>query len=455
MTETTLTTPPFRWLRDVIGIDHLADPPVIVRTRRVRGQLRHERLQTQAIEPGIPSIGCIANSESVVRRLEAPFPVTKKAYRVFPALLDLRLPFPETECERVFLDIRPVPGDSMQTLAVAARRTTIRKLLDTYETFGSEPLIIDHEALALWTQSMLEKKPEPHAEPEPLQLVIALRHTQHTLCIGRNGRLWSTGNLTGGHPVADIDRRLKALDIPAEQPLDVRWTGPDAGQPDAVHELQQAFNELRPQASHTLHDAPETMLARAVTTRALTAGPYRCNLRSGTLVHPGLDKRIRRQSMFSAAIAALAGICLLSIGIFWHARNRQQQADLRDEVVRHTETIIEQPTALRGDDAVAEARRHVGEIRRQTQPFADLLRPGTTAGLTNLLHLAQQHQVFIHQLEIENGRLIFLEGSAATWPQATALADDMEQRFGPLSPQRHWDIDTDEETLRFRIESAP
>ncbi len=454
MTEPTLTTPPFRWLREVIGIDHLADPPVIVRSRRARGQLRHERLQHPPTDQEIPSVGCIGNSESVVRRLEAPFSVTSKARRVFPALLDLRLPFPETECERVFLDIRTAPGGGMQTLAVAARRGTIRKLLETYRTLGSEPWIIDHEALALWTQSMLEKEPQSRAEPEPVQLVIALRRAQHTLCIGGNGRLWSTGNLTG-QPVADIDRRLKALEIDAEHPLDVRWTGPDAGHPDSVRALQQAFDKLRPKTTHTLHDAPETMLARALSTRALTQGRYRCNLRNGTFIHPDLSKRFRRQSMRSAIVAGITGFCLLGIGIFWHARNQQQAAELRDEVVQRTETIIGQPTALRGDDAVAAARRYVERIRRETRPFADLLRPETTVGLTTILNLAQQHQIFIHQLEIENGRLLLLEGSAETWTEVTTLAGDMEQRFGPLSPQRRWDVDTDEETLRFRIEPAP
>ncbi len=450
MTESTITTPPFAWISEIIGIDGLADPPIYVRTRRIRGQLRHEPIANLPEGSTIHTIGCIGNSESVVRRLEAPFAAVGKARRVFPALLDLRLPFPETDCERVFLDIQPVPGGGMQTLAIAARRSAIRSRLAAYKTLASDPLALDQEGLALWTQSMLEHAPAADTRPGTVQLVIALHPKRHILCIGRDGRLLSTGNLSE-NTVADIDRRLKAMDVAPEQPLDVRWTGADAVHPDPVNALKKEFNTLRPAANHTTHDAPATMLARALTTRAMTPGPYRCNLRTGKLIHPAIRNRRKRHAVFNAFIMGATGLCLLAIGLFWHANSRQQANRMRDEVSRRTENIIGRPTALRGDDAVAEAHRHVDDIRRQTQPFADLASAATSAGMATVVALAQQHQITIHTFEIEHETLIRLDGAAHTWEAVTAFADDMTHHFGRLSPQRQWDAETDDDTIRFHI----
>ncbi len=454
MTESRTTTPPFTWIPELIGVDCLAQPPIFIRSRRIRGRLRHERLESLPKGSSVHTVGCVANSESVVRRLEAPYSAAVKARRVFPALLDLRLPFPETECERVFLDIQPVSGGGMQTLAVAARRSAIRSRLAAYKTLGSDPLALDQEGLALWTQSMLEDPPPDNNQAEAVQVVVALRPKQSTLCIGRNGRLLSTGNLSGDI-VTDIDRRLKALEMATDQPLDLRWTGPEAVDPETVDALKQAFQRLRPAASQITHKTPETMLARALTTRALTNGPYRCNLRTGELIHPAILHRRQRHTQYNNAIMAITGLGLLAVGLFWHASSRQHVNRMRHEVSRRAETIIGHPTALRGGDAVAEARRHVDDIRRQTQPFVELMAAGTSAGLDAVVKLAQQHHITIHALEIEHGALIRLDGSAQTWEAVTALEDNMTSRFGPLAAQRQWDAETEDETISFQIKPVP
>lgn len=454
MSESTLTTPPFSWIRETLGIDGISDPPIIMHTRRIRGRLRHTTLERLPEGSSIPTIGCMANTESVVRRLEAPYSASGKARRVFPALLDLRLPFPETECERVFLDMHPASGGGQETLAVAARRSAIRSRLAAYAAIGSDPLAIDQEGLAIWTQSMLEHEPATDPQAETVQVVIFLRSSHATLCIGRNARLLSTGNLSE-NIVPDMDRRLKALDVATEHPLDVRWAGSGATNTETLDACKEAFQRLRPAARQITHKTPETMLARALTTRAMTDGAYRCNLRTGELTHGALHRRRQRHTLCKASVTALTGLGLLAIGLAWHAGSRQHADRMRHHVHHHAEQIIGRPTALRGDDAVAEARRHVEEVRRQTQAFAALIAADTGTAMERMITLAQHHDIMIHGLELEHDALVRLDGSAQTWDTVTAFASDLSPYFGALSPQRAWDAEPDGEALRFFIEPQP
>lgn len=449
----SLVTPPFDGFHEAIGIDGLSETPIIIRTRRLRGKLCHERIEiSAAASAGRQAvIGCLSNRESVIRRLEAPFTSTVKARRVFPALLDLRLPFPETDCESVFLDIGPGEQGGTQALAVAARRAAIQTRLAAYQNLPCDPISLDQEALALWTQSLLEDPPAPAADhaAHTTRLVIALRGRNATLCIGRDQRLQTAGNLTDTD-AAGIERRLQALAIASDHALDIRWTGPGAADHGTVTALIERFEALRP-ARHYRHHDPATMLARALTTRALTAGPLRCNLRRGPLLHPAMQRRAERRLLTAAAAAALTGLSLLVIGRLWQMQTVARDTRLRHAVVARAETIIGSATGLRGQDVVDQARRQVAEITATAQPFANRLTPNLWNRLITITEQADRHGIRIHHLEIEEGGLA-LHGSAATWEAVTRFSRQLEAAaIGPLTAQRQWDAETDDDQVIFRI----
>lgn len=438
-------------LRCAIGIDPLSDPPVAVRTYRTRGRLQHETINplAQPIDPNAKIIGCLGNHESVVRILEAPYPSTAKARRVFPALLDLRLPFSESECQTLFLDVRPSKGDGTQTLAVAARRRTIQKRLETYRKMGCDPLLLDQEAVALWSQSLLEQPTGPNDVTTVLRLVIALHaHGGGTLCVGQGEHLIASGNL-GENVVTEVDRRLKALDIAADTPIEIRWTGPDATDRDRIAKLQHAFNTGRT-VTHHLHRNPDTMLARALTTRAMTDGNLRCNLRYGPLLHPYVRRRTRRLNLVSAIVFGINGIGLILIGNHWQTQTTAYANRIRDEIVIRAERIIGNSTALRGEDAVNLAQRRVSEVMTQTQPFADLMTARLSDALETVLQLSRKHNIIIQTLDLQKDALT-ISANSPEWTQATAFSRELETYWSKLTLQRQWEIETSDNRTSFTI----
>ncbi len=458
MNSACFDSPPFHWLREAIGVDITGGNPVCVHTRRIRGRLRHQRIENLSApsRAGIHVIGCLNNSESVVRRLEAPFSATYKARRVFPALLDLRLPFPETECERVFIDLQPAASGGRQALAVAARRKTIQARIAVYRSLANDPLLLDQEALALWTQSLLEETPASAVSTaDTTRLVVALRYPSGgsggTLCIGRGRTLASTGNLSADI-VADIERRLKAMNIAADKPLEVRWTGGGASDAGLVKSLIDAFDNLRP-AVHVVHNDPETMTARALTTRAMSEGPCRCNLRRGSLLHPVISRRQRSHSMISTATAAMTGLFLLAIGIRWNSVAARHERRLHDAVAERAEKIAGYASGLRGEDAVEKVRQHVGKIAAQAQPFAELLAADVSDGLETVIEAAKQNAIEIHALKLQTD-VLALEASAER-DKLAAFSQTLEKSFGNLSLQRQQDYETGEGKINFVLESPP
>ncbi|MDD4871699.1 MAG: hypothetical protein PHR77_14165, partial [Kiritimatiellae bacterium] len=298
------------WIGSCYGIDLQAGQPVVVRAERTRGHVNcfpvsvNDSSFVNGLQSGkAVAVGALTASESFSCWLEAPFLSFRKALKVLPTLLDVQLPFALEDCIYDFVETKqkqltgktdiigkellPVEGGVTRALAVAARMEDIQKKIELFKTFGIDPVVLDQEGLALWTQSLLEVPVVTGTENTP-RIVVYLGIERSTMAIGRGGELISAHSL-GPNNIAQISRLLKAQlkQGHGRKDADVRWmwTGPGVGDAALFGKLQESLRSEWPGTS-IVHDKPETFLARAVATRALLAGPLRCNLRSGTFLHP-------------------------------------------------------------------------------------------------------------------------------------------------------------------------
>ena len=118
-------------------------------------------------------------SRAVTRWLGTPFFALGKAMRVLPSMLDLQLPFPLESCFYSFAALGKEPGKGYRALAIASRRDDVYSRLKQLKDCGVDPLVLDHEALALWHRATQEKAPTPnvfrvvlHAGPSAWTLVV-------------------------------------------------------------------------------------------------------------------------------------------------------------------------------------------------------------------------------------------------------------------------------------------
>ncbi|MCX6997673.1 MAG: hypothetical protein NTV49_11445 [Kiritimatiellaeota bacterium] len=102
---------------------------------------------------------------------------------MLPSLLDVQLPFPLETCLYQFPVVRADAAGRIRALAVAARRTEIAAQLDRCRALDLDPVVLDHEGLALWTQSLVEIPLAPPA----LRVVAYLGAFRTALAVG--GRL--------------------------------------------------------------------------------------------------------------------------------------------------------------------------------------------------------------------------------------------------------------------------
>ena len=256
--------------------------------------------------------------ETVTRWLETPISSAAKARKVLPSLLDIQLPFPLESCLYDFIEFRRGAERGIDALAVAARTQDVVARLGACRGAGFDPARLDHEGLALWSQSIREMPAERNA----VRLVVYLGHDRTALVLGQGETFQAAHSIRVGirdlFPAgADADpNRLRSFAARVQQILHSQttepdhgnlqwvWTGLGAARPDALKALQSALSG-QGVSRHLAHREPATFLARALGERALEPGPLPCNFRTGALAHP-LEARQRAAAAWQGAVVLLA-----------------------------------------------------------------------------------------------------------------------------------------------------
>lgn len=369
----------FRSRRSRLGVSLREQTPVAVRAERsIFGRIRHaEVVWPPASAPGQngpvwKTAGCIGIQESLTLWLDTPLSSKRKVIRVLPSMLDVQLPFPLEDCCYSFIRFRRrKAGNGISVLAVAARRAAVQRCLDQYRAAGIDPLIIDHEGLALWQQSLSEHPPRSGTarvvaalEPDHIALVVG----KGELFINAHSLQTPAGSGAVSEELFQRVRRILCAELPSGAAVEWVFCGLLARQTALINSFHRLLNNEWP-GPCVIHQSPENFLPRALSARALENNRASCNLRQGELTHPAALAARRKHARLSALLLLLTGILLCVFNLAWQFIASSRFKDAQREIARLTAELAPGRAVTYGREA--EEMRPV--MQKQLEDFSPLL----------------------------------------------------------------------------------
>jgi hypothetical protein len=418
-----IATPPSApWTRAAFGVDHAAGrPPILVKaTRRGRRVVfAPAELAELARSPKAAIAACALQRETFLRWITAPIAAPRRAEKVLPSLLDVQLPFSIEDCEHVLLDLQPSPDTGgSRGLMAGIRHADLERRLAGLAADGVDPHVLDPEGMALWSQA-LEEFPFTPATP-PTRVVCHLDADRLTLAIGQAGELLAAH--TARHPDPDTVQRIlkSALPDAGSAPLWL-WTGPGVRDEAATLNLHERLSAGRGAPAKIARD-PATFLARALATRALTAGPGRCNLRSRRFLHPIPRRYQDRQPYRLAAWGLAAGLFLCAVNLTWQVAARHRTADANKTLRALAAQVMGtgHPLPPRGQEVLL-AQRFVADQTRALDAFLAARKDPLPGLLQTLLGVAREEGLTLETLTLKRDALV-IHGLTPKWAQAEKAA---------------------------------
>lgn len=425
------------WSRECYGVVLSGATLTVVRSRRTAGKIRHTAITpddasaygmflAEARQPDAAVVGVIGVGESLTLWLTAPFTSLRKIQKVMPSLLDVQLPFPLDSCQYYFPQVRRMPNGTSGALAAAARRESVVGLLEKYRAREIDPLVLDHEGLALWTQSVAEIPPQPNA----YRVVFFHNADCMTLVIGEGLRYLNAHSLRNaslaGAAVTLAERILRIIRAEVPPGVSIQWTACGDGVKDRAL-VQDLHRQLAGEWPGTLafHQEPETFLARAIGVRFLTKGPWRCNLRTGGLVHPAVMRHQRKTALTAAGLMLLAGLvlCGLDLSLRLASAWRFRAANA---AVTTCATELAPGARIAYGQEVSEVQKVLDRKAEREAPFLTAFTPSLAIQLAAVVQAGQAARIDFETLSLKPGRLM-LTGAADNWDQCESLAEKLKQ----------------------------
>ncbi len=460
-------------VRIAYGFDLSDGHAAVVRARLTRGGVHTETIaeaRGENLKDALTSAAQSAHAEvalnravlsaampakdSMVRWLEAPFPSVSKARKVLPSLLDIELPFPLESCVFGFPHMEKTGEGRVRALAVAARREHVEGRVAACAEMNMDPQCLDHEGLALWTQSLAEIPPSAGR-----RAVCYLGPDRTVWVLGDRDRIESTHASTMDGATGDAetrhrewrDRALRILrtQMASAGATDMQWiwTGPAAADTERVRALESLLSEAQPNLRFGVHTDPSTFLARALAQRALAQEILPWNFRADTLAHPVMqqwrDGAIRRAAWTALAAGLILCIVNFTFGAILQATQRQADRALAETA----RTLTGLPSVPRGQERMV-AERVIDEQSTQLAPFLDAFQPGQTRTLRGILRTAAAGGLHYESVSLRRDQLL-IQGTAGDWDACELLADQLRDEG--------WDVHLDrqdavaEEHVRFRL----
>ena len=355
----------------------------------------------------VAAIGC---HEAVLRRVSAPFPGVERALKVFPSVLDVQLPFPLEQCATAFTALEANATGGTDALALAARREDVQRILQRNTDVGVDPVVLDHEGLALWVQAARETP----AGDEDGRVVLHIGPAHSTLVYGRGPQLLGAhGARLGAGDAGDVAARARALAtrvktwLQAQSALGLtprtRWIVTGVGATDQP--LVAALRRELDLAAAVVPPGSDTLLARALASRGLSSGDLACNLRTGIQEHPAARRlatsRGRRHAVF--ALVAAAVLCLVNVGALYFASQRNDELQQR---IQRLATQLAGSPAPRGQETLV-VRRALEQQNVTYLPFTRVAAPGVSATLDQLLRTLGTNRIVASTMKLDADTLRF------------------------------------------------
>jgi hypothetical protein len=394
-------------------------------------------------------------ADGFLRALCAPFASVGKARSVFPALLDVELPFPLEQCVYQMAAVHRTADRAVQATAFAAPRDRVEALIAGYRAVGIDPDWIDPEAAALWRAAL---RAAPPVSDRP-RVVLACRADRTVAVAGdRNGPAavigarvgWSGGALSGAD-TARLLGRLRPFLAGVQRAgstaaPEVLVVGEGATRADAVRD------ELGiDPACWRVVDATDGWTVHAVAEGPVGPGPWSVNLRAGALTHPAAIRRAAGATRRSLAALAAAAVVLIGVAVAGAhhaaARHDAAQAGLQ----RAVRALTGMPFVPRGQELLV-AERFVVETEAAQQAFHDWLAPDALPRLAEALDAAAAHDLRIETLTVRADSLV-VRGSGPDW--------DRPQELGRPLVAAGWQVEIErkdagaDERIPFVVRAAP
>jgi len=448
-----------QWAKACIAADIRGSRPTLVLAELSRGKLRTKAVGIDdgtlraAQASGVPVVAALPVRRSLIRRLETPLSSTAKALRVLPSVLDVQLPFPLEKCVYAFLDTRQTPEKTTRSLAVAARLHDAEQCLAGAAQLGLDPVALDHEGIAIWTHAA-EVFPPRSGSRRP-RAVVHLAHGAAVLALGRGAELLAAHGVAVDDP-AQIARLLKAqlgdaeaADPSAPEPMDWIWCGAGAAAEGTLAAVREPVERIRPGESRVAPE-PATFFARALATRALTAGPLRCNLRSGPLAHAGTRNRARASSVRAAVAVTVAGLALCAASLAVTAMCGRTVASADAAFAAHRDRLLGYRLNVKGKDALERVATKLDHDGERYRPFIDALSPSLTRTLTAVMNTARESGLRFKLLSLARER-VSVSGTAADWDACNRLVETLSSAGYAVKLDRRDALE--DERVPFAIES--
>ena len=364
-------------------------------------------------------------TQTVIRRLRAPFASAAKAAKVWASLLDVDLPFPVESAVCAYVDPHVEDGGTV-AIAAAVRTPEFIAFTDACRAEGFDPTHCDAEALALWTQQGAEAPPARAGQP---RVVVWLGAEHITVVRGRGVVLLASHVIravpaSGGTAFEGLwtARMRQILEMHLAETggseLDLWWAGPGAEDEGVVERLRRALpGDLA--VRHEIHRQPGSLLVRALARRAAEGSGV--NFRMNEFTHPALtvlrEKALRRA--YGGVMAAAILVLALNLG---EAALRHSQAALLQERLTQAAQAIAGNNIPRGQERLM-VERAIALRDRETQPFRDALDPvGQEGQLVRVLTETQALGIEISRLSL-SAAAILIEGSAMSIQAVEGLSD--------------------------------
>lgn len=433
--------PPVPWSRRCYGVDRDGDTWIGVEATRARGVIQytpwdpaHERV---ASADSVVAMGLHAR-ESLTRWIAAPFGSTGKARRVLPALLDIELPFAVEDCACEFMSVSKLPSGGTRALAVAARYANIESVVVSARQAGFDPAVVDVEGLALWTQSLREAPPEQDEDEPPARVVVYLGSHRATLVLGRGTHYQSMHSL-GDSTAMDMGRLLRVQFDPAPEQIEWRWAGPGAEDSARIGEIRDFLAE-RWSGRHTVHADSRSFLARALATRAISPGPYRCNLRKDRLVHHAVARRVKMRGLRAAALCVVAGLLLCAVNIAWRVGLSHRETQLNQTFDKLADSLAGYDIKAKGQGAVDKVRRARDRAHVRVESIVRLFAPSLSHAMQTIMTTASGHGLRLETATFRD-RDMGISGEAAAWSSCELFIQGLQEEGFDVKPTRRDEMD--------------
>lgn len=425
--------------RTVIAIDPYRDTVTLLLGKLSYSNIEYttiqlnEITQNQKLVSRSLFVSYIPCRYSFTRWLHVPFRNHSKIMKVLPSLLDVELPFPIDDAVYSF-PIFKRSGHSTYALSVGALKKDIVSTMEKISEYRINPNVIDHQGLALWTQTITEL-PSERIGSNALRILMYLAKNNSAIVVGQGTEFISAHALNSEEP-SEIRRIVRIIlshlleNISTDKknshmpPLHEKflykivwvWCGSGTEDKHGLSTLQNETNAIK-QGEHIIHDNPADFLLRGLITRALRRNIETCDLSLDA------ETKLRRihtkQSTYSAVSFLLSGFLLFAVGTFMRSTAQSKLRKVNTEFSQLSRELnaVEGTT---GADAVLTASRATTAKIETFRPFMEYFKQSMIDEIYELVYTARSNNLYYETVSVNNSA-IEITGIAENWDSPEVL----------------------------------